>query len=504
MNFSKASFCRSSLSLILLTGTSLAAIAQYPGSSPVPAEFKSGFDSITQAQCRKYLEFLATQCEGRGSGQPGFQKAADYVAARFKEYGLKPVGDNGTYFQSMDYTRSRLKPNGTVVAAGSFTASAGKGFAASASKDFDLMGSAVFIKLTDSSAKLPESLDLKDKIVVLSSSVPRASNRFYVAGAAAVITVEKNAVENTWTVRRPSPISSTARPQPSPRISGQIELSKAQAMASALNVDPNIVDSSVVAEGGFAMKAAIDSIHFKGVIEEETVKVPNVVGLLEGSDPTLKSEMVGLGAHLDHLGIRGGVVYPGADDDGSGTTSVLAIARAFSLNPQKPKRSILFMEFCGEEMGLVGSGYYSDHPIFPHEKMICELQMDMVGRNEEKPDEKASDNLDTIHLVGSKRISQELDDLVNSVNKYINFKFEYDEEAVYTRSDHYNFAKKGIPIAFLFSGFHPDYHQPTDTIEKINFEKLSNAAKLYYLVANLAANKEGPFKRNPAGGGQEN
>lgn len=112
--------------------------------------------------------------------------------------------------------------------------------------------------------------------------------------------------------------------------------------------------------------------------------MPNVVGLLEGSDPVLKNEVVGIGAHLDHLGVQNGTVYWGADDDGSGSTAVMLVAKALATNPVRPKRSILVMWFCGEEMGLIGSKHYADNPIIPNEKMVCELQLDMVGRNEEK------------------------------------------------------------------------------------------------------------------------
>jgi len=233
------------------------------------------------------------------------------------------------------------------------------------------------------------------------------------------------------------------------------------------------------------------------------VQVPNVVGLLEGSDPVLKNEYVGVGGHLDHLGIVNGVVYPGADDDGSGSTAVMLIVNAMAKNPKKPRRSILFMTFCGEEMGLLGSGYLSDHPPVPLNKMVSELQMDMVARdsygmqnNDPKRIDKEEENRDTVRLVGSKRISTELDAVIQKVNASVGFKFKYDAEDVYTRSDHYNFAKHGIPIAFLFDGFTPSYHQPTDVVSTIDFDKLVNAAKLYYLVAHTIADTDAAPKHD--------
>jgi len=252
--------------------------------------------------------------------------------------------------------------------------------------------------------------------------------------------------------------------------------------------------------GGVTVRATTTKLGIVAKVRTESVSVPNVIGIIEGSDPVLKSEAVGLGAHLDHLGESNGTIYYGADDDGSGTTALLAIAQAIAVSKVKPKRSIVFMAFCGEEMGLIGSGYYAENPVIPLDKQICHFQMDMVGRNEEHGDEKAADNEDTVHLVGSKRISTELHDLMLKANEHIRFRFEYDEEDVYTRSDHYQFARKGVPVAFLFSGFHPDYHQPTDTVEKINYRKIVSTARLVYLATLMAANRDKPFAKDVSGG----
>lgn len=151
------------------------------------------------------------------------------------------------------------------------------------------------------------------------------------------------------------------------------------------------------------------------------------------------------------------------------------------------------MWFAAEEMGLVGSAYYVDHPLLPLDKMICMLNVDMVGRNEEKPNEPASENEGSIHLIGSEQGDKELHATILKANQYVNFTFEYDEEGVFGRSDQANFFKKGTSVAFLFGGFHPDYHKPTDQVSKINFHKIASAAKLYYMTAHLAAD-HGFFK----------
>jgi Zn-dependent M28 family amino/carboxypeptidase len=255
-----------------------------------------------------------------------------------------------------------------------------------------------------------------------------------------------------------------------------------------------------IGETGLKLHEAYGKLTIEAGLKSSIINVPNVVGMLEGSDPDLKHEHIGIGSHLDHMGKRGDTIYYGADDDGSGSTAVLLTAEALVKSDVKPKRSIVFMCFAAEEIGLVGSRYYTENPLLPLDDMVCLLQMDMVGRNEETADEPASENVETIHLVGSKRISMDLHGLTISSNRHLGFEFEYDQESVYSRSDHANFARKGVPITFLFSGFHPDYHQPTDTIEKINFEKLTNSAKLNYLVAIQAANRPERLKKDAAGG----
>jgi Zn-dependent M28 family amino/carboxypeptidase len=215
---------------------------------------------------------------------------------------------------------------------------------------------------------------------------------------------------------------------------------------------------------------------------------------LEGSDPKLKNEYIVIGSHLDHLGIRGGQVYPGADDNGSGSTAVLSIAKAMAMNAERPKRSVLFIWFAAEEIGLVGSRHYCKNPTKPVEDMICMFNIDMVGRNEETKDETSEENEGHIHLVGSQKGETDLHKLIFEANKSVGFEFEFDEEQrVFSRSDQINFYRLGVPVAFLFGGFHPDYHQPSDQHAKINFKKIAAAAKLYYLAIHLAS-EHGRFK----------
>jgi Zn-dependent M28 family amino/carboxypeptidase len=217
----------------------------------------------------------------------------------------------------------------------------------------------------------------------------------------------------------------------------------------------------------------------------------NVIGIVEGADSRLKDTYVAFGAHYDHLGYVQGVlpagqtdrIYNGADDDGSGTTALIGIARAFARD-SKTKRSELFVWHTGEEIGLFGSKYFADHPTVPLEKISAQLNMDMIGRNH---DNLVSES-NTVYPVGSDRVSSELHQILVEANaglpKPMTFNYQLndpaDPERVYYRSDHYSYAAKGIPIIFFTTYLHADYHRVSDSVEKIDFEKLAHIAQLVY------------------------
>lgn len=230
----------------------------------------------------------------------------------------------------------------------------------------------------------------------------------------------------------------------------------------------------------------------------ETVHTANVLGFLEGSDPVLKNEVLLLSAHYDHLGVNhyteGDSINNGADDNGSGTTGVLLMADAFAQAAKAgkgPKRSILFMATTGEEKGLLGSSWYVDHPVVPLDKIIANLNVDMIGRTDTLP----HPDHNYIYIIGADRLSTDLDRIVKETNTTYT-KLELDERynvrndpfQLYYRSDHYNFAKRGIPVTFYFSGFHADYHKPSDEIEKIDFDILCKRAQLIFYTAWELAN----------------
>ncbi|MEN8186669.1 MAG: M28 family metallopeptidase [Bacteroidota bacterium] len=230
---------------------------------------------------------------------------------------------------------------------------------------------------------------------------------------------------------------------------------------------------------------------FKG---ESNSASENVVAFIRGSEKA--EEVLVISAHYDHLGLKGKEVYNGADDDGSGTVAVMEIAKAFhkaKAAGKGPKRSILFLHLTGEEEGLFGSKYYTSHPIFPLNYTVANLNIDMIGRIDEKHKKKPN----YIYLIGSDKLSSELHNISEDVNKtYTQLKFDYtfnddrDPNRFYYRSDHYNFAKNNIPVIFYFNGTHEDYHQITDTPDKINYELLAKRTQLIFYTAWEVVNRE--------------
>ncbi len=228
----------------------------------------------------------------------------------------------------------------------------------------------------------------------------------------------------------------------------------------------------------------------------------NVAGLLEGRDPKLKNEVVIFTAHYDHLGVGSdGVVYHGADDDGSGTATILELAEAFAKNQMKPKRSLLFITVAGEEKGLLGSEYYVHNPVLALNQTIANLNIDMVGRIDRKYEDLKNPNY--VYVIGSDKISTELDSVLKVANREsedlvldYTYNNDSDPQQLYRRSDHFNFARNGVPIVFFFTGFHPDYHRPTDTVDKIMFDKMARIGRLVYYVGWKTANFPRQFQKN--------
>ena len=243
-----------------------------------------------------------------------------------------------------------------------------------------------------------------------------------------------------------------------------------------------------------------DSDFIKKIFKKnKIIRGENVLGYIEGTD--LKDELIIITAHYDHLGKHDTLLFNGADDDGSGTVAIMEIAEAFMLakrDGKGPRRSILIMPVSGEEKGLLGSKYYTDNPVFPLRKTIANLNIDMIGR---------IDNMhidgNYVYLIGSDMLSKELHNISEEINKkHIGLELDYtyntedDPHRYYYRSDHYNFAKNNIPVIFYFNGVHEDYHKTTDTIEKIDFNKIEKITRFVFLTAWELANREERIKLN--------
>ena len=241
-----------------------------------------------------------------------------------------------------------------------------------------------------------------------------------------------------------------------------------------------------------------DLDFFKRVFKRKRIiKGENVLGFIEGTD--LKDELIIITAHYDHLGKHDSLIFNGADDDGSGTVAAMEIAEAFMIAKKEgygPRRSILIMPVSGEEKGLLGSKYYTDNPIYPLEKTVANLNIDMIGRLDDW-----HDTANYVYLIGSNRLSLDLHNISEEINlKHIGLDLDYrfnkedDPNRYYYRSDHYNFAKNNIPVIFYFNGVHEDYHKTSDTIEKIDFNKIERITKLIFLTAWELANRDQRIK----------
>jgi hypothetical protein len=495
--------------LLCLAG--LSAQAPAPTSAPLPADRSAGADAVTEAQIRTWLGTLASEdFAGRGTGQEGYRKAAEYVRAHFKDLGYEP-GAGDSFFQVVPWTKT-----GPVADACSLRVTRGgktlldlglDRLRGSASQDEDASGPLTIVATRTLDGADLDGMDLSGRAVVLAlvgdafadagsedwrarRAVQRATvqlrNKVQQAGGNLVAFAHDGLAAVTGSFAE-----STG---PSRRSGGPAAAGRNRAPTTVVLPGDAFEELLQATLGEQRAKVALDEgedavridtpaeVALELDIETSDAPAYNVVAVLPGSDPELRDEYVAIGCHLDHLGISAdGTIHPGADDDGSGSAGLMAIAQAFAKNGTRPRRSILLMAFCGEERGLIGSAYFAANPTVPLASIVAELQIDMIGRDEEKGDETAADNVNCLHLVGSQKLSDDLHQLCLRLNEErAQFALEWDEEGVFYRSDHWNFAREGVPIAFFFTGFHPYYHRPTDTADKINYAKLRRIAMYVY------------------------
>jgi hypothetical protein len=374
-----------------------------------------------------------------------------------------------------------------------------------------------------------KGIDVKDKVVVLVGGLPKGITfqdiqggapgdvTFPAAyaqehGAKAIITIASygnlaNWESSKWNQSEKGSVAFGAAPSGSPIPSFIVTPRVVNAMFFGEKANGTAIFNKSVAndsQESFEFKPS-KTVSASVSVKTENIHTQNVVGILEGSDPVLKNEYVAIGAHYDHVGMNpfaagDDKIWNGADDDGSGTVSVLGIAEAFAKGKERPKRSILFIWHCGEEKGLWGSEYFTDHPTVPINSIITELNIDMIGRfqepGDENPTNKRLPKYNEIFTIGNTMTSTELGQIADEVNNSflkLNYNLKYadpnDPNRYFFRSDHFNYAKHGVPIIFFMDDTHADYHQPSDSVEKINFEEMSKVARTIMATGWTLANR---------------
>ncbi|MFD2914691.1 M28 family peptidase [Psychroserpens luteus] len=474
-------------------------------------------NTITSTELKEMLyTYASDEFEGRETGEPGQKKAVEYIKDQYVKMGIPSPLSGDDYFQEVPLEKQKapqvnLSVNGKTME--NYT-------------DFLVLGSAdtqqldinevVYIGYGIDTENYSDyrDQDILGKIVIFKAGEPKDPEGNYITsgsteetkwssgraslsskrdaakenGAKAAIFVNQDMIEQYGPYYQRIAASGTA---------GRISLKSNEApmlfmIANeklGLEIYPGIMKSDVKKTVETKITGAIKS-------QSEEVNSENVVAFIKGTEKP--DEIVVLSAHLDHEGIKDGKIYNGADDDGSGTVALLEIAEAFKDAADKgdgPKRSILFLHVTGEEKGLLGSRHYSDNdPIFPLKNTVVDLNIDMIGRT----DPKREGDRNYLYLIGSDKLSTELHNISEEANKkYTNIVLDYtynddnDPNRFYYRSDHYNFAKNNIPVIFYFNGTHDDYHKPSDTPDKIQYDLLENRTRLVFYTAWEIANRDG-------------
>ena len=546
------------------------------GAQPAAPE-RGGLNSIDADELKEWLSYLASdQLEGRQLYTEGLGLAAAYIADHLKTWGVKPAGENGSYFQTVKVRGVRASSNASVtveVNGEKRTFKDGEGIAFPRNMGGKQVVKGDDIRFVGYGLQVPSAnmddyanADPKGKVIVYLGSGPKTlppgSNRLIAArarnaveqGAIAVIGPPGAGRGRRGGAAAPAPAAPNSAapagaeargPQPAPR--GGFGQPDNGDFTTAQRLDLPIVPALAAEDAFFEFLFSGSEIKYSQLKELSANQEPlppfalhgvkltidvdadytvvrtqltrNVVGIVPGADAALKDSYVAFGAHYDHVGYSqlpaatgrgfggnapggctgqtretpraGDVISNGADDDGSGTVALMALAKAFALGP-KPKRSLLFVWHSGEEAGLYGSRYNADFPVVPIDRIAALLNIDMIGRN--RCDNPAEGN--TVYIVGADRISTELHELNEAANeklpKPLRLDYELndpaDPESIYTRSDHYSYAAKGIPIIFYTTGLHRDYHYVTDEVSKINFPKLARITQLVYATAAKVAN----------------
>jgi hypothetical protein len=515
-----------------------------------PARLAAGFNTIREESLRADLTFLASDgMQGRLSLQPGDDAAVQWVAAEFAKARLKPA-NNGSYLQQVDlveYQPDRGRSfvgmkRGAAVKQWKYPEASG-----SFPTDIDVTAPVVFAGFGITAPELGyddyAGLDARGKIVLIFDHEPQETNAQSIFNGTGNTRYATSRVK-ILNAQAHGAVGMLVEPEPNRK-----HLSNAERVAriggSAIRAVPLPLQvlaqdsvhipaatiSDAIAKEFFGslspgdLQTAIDrdlkpqsraldaeaTFHYRNS-SSRAGTTWNVVGLLEGSDSKLSAETILISAHHDHDGASGAEIYHGADDNGSGTVGVVALAHAFAANPQKPKRSILFSVFAAEERGLLGAFYMAAHPLRPLETTRAQINFDMIGRNETESDqtkdvlEIPQDTTNRLNLIGA-LYSPDYNRVVAEQNRLVGLDLDdrFDHEAalnVFFRSDQFPFVMQNIPAFWWFTGFHPDYHHTTDTADRINYVKMAKILRLAYLTAFDFGDASNPPKFVPSPKGQ--
>ncbi|HXI65314.1 MAG TPA: M28 family peptidase [Gemmatimonadales bacterium] len=473
----------------------------------------AGVASITTADVRRRINIIADDSMlGRATPSPQLDAVAAYVAGEFRRFGLKPGGDSGTYLQHYPLEVLRFDPDSaTIRIAGPTPATWRSG------QDVLLVdgqppagGTSASAVVITGSSQTSDTLDpaaVNGKVVFLAygPGVNAVAGKVLPLHPLAVVLVA-GFPDSIWESLPGHKVTERVRnPSEGGGVASPAVFVVRSATAGAVFSQGGLSPDSLRAWGDRSLAAhPLSGVTLQLDVHEQVLQhasAPNTIGILEGSDPVLKKEYVLFTAHMDHIGTPSAgegctasgadSICNGADDDGSGTVAVIELAQAFASARGRPKRSLVFMTVSGEERGLWGSAYFADHPTVPIADVVADLNSDMVGRNSK----------DTVAVIGREHsnLGTTLDS-VAAAHHELNIKPVGDlwpQEGLYFRSDHYNFAKKGVPILFFTTGLHPDYHKVSDSPDKIDAEKEARFARLVYHLGMAVANSPQRPKWNP-------
>ncbi|TDU40504.1 peptidase M28-like protein [Gelidibacter sediminis] len=471
--------------------------------------------SITSGELKEMLyTFASDEFEGRHTGEKGQKMAVEYLKNHYVSMGIpSPISEND-YFQEVPLLNQKAPEIDMTVNGDTFKNYEDLVMSGAATSQTINASEIIYVGygIEDENYSSYKGLDVKDKIVLIKSGEPKNADGTYITSGTKEDTkwsVGRQALATKRDIARKKGVKAllfmddaylkmVSKYMESAAQSGndgRITLKDKQETMLQILISEKLGKSllpSIDTED--TSKTIATKLNINITSNSEDVNSENVVAFIKGSEKP--DEVIVISAHLDHEGIKNGEIYNGADDDGSGTVAILEIAEAFKKAQDAghgPKRSILFLHVTGEEKGLLGSSYYADiDPIFPLENTVANLNIDMIGRI----DPKREGDRNYIYLIGSDKLSTELHNISEDVNKkFTNIALDYkfnddnDPNRFYYRSDHYNFAKNNVPVIFYFNGTHGDYHRPSDTPDKIEYDLLENRARLVFYTAWELANR---------------